>query len=487
MKKSPCLFFLAAIPLVLASCATATSVRFDVEHPPLVDFRGLNRVSIIPFERGLPREFEYLSTHATTALTNGIRNNLVRANLTLVEPQALAHVAQHNFRHHVDVFIVGRITNINSSYTRRHNTRIVRGETVIVTSVTLTAIVDIEYSYIRASDGSVLGTFRKRERFSETADFIGGGGLPPPTASRPGWNHGTWLHPDWNRPGPWDQPRWFDPEWDRDRKRRARGGRVFPRRESWEERVAAAAIGRFSQSMDRELAPWVTRVERTLLRAGSEPELDHARSLARMGSYELALRAYREVFQRDGNVSAGFNAAILLAAIGNPAEALALLEELDRGFRAAGRNTPRFILTEIKKMAAMVYRLAVLEERRELGAGAVADALPARARLNVVAATIIAPADAREISGTVNLNLAKVYALSDSIAYADDGSIWSKIVASAEADSLGGSWAMRLPETAPPLLWFVVADRGYNLYITQTALSTQTPIVLNTAQMTRLE
>ena len=478
MGKPLHLLFVLVVSVALLSCATTTSVRFDVEHPPLVDLRGLNRISIIPFERGLPRDFEYLSAHATSALTNGIRNNMSRGNLTLVNPQTLAHIPQHNFRQHVDVFIAGRITKIQSSYTRRPNTRIIMGQTRSVTTVTLTVIVDIEYSYIRASDGSILGTFRKREWFGETADFAN----RVPGGNRYGWDHGTWHHPDWNRPGPWDQPGWFDPVRDMDRNRRGHTGVVFPRRDSWEERVATAAISRFSLGMNQELAPWVTREKRTLLgRTGNNPDMDEAERLVRMGIYDLALGIYREIYERYGNISAGFNAAILLAATGDPVEALRLLEEMRRGFVVSNQSTPRFLLQEIERMAGFVYGLEILKGYRQQGVSGVPG------RLNVAAVARVAPAGTREVSGTVNLNLAKIYALNEAIAYAEDDSIWSKIVVSTDADSLYGRWSMRLPDTAPPLLWFVVVDGRYNLYITQTALSTSEPVVLNTAQMVRLE
>jgi len=483
VKKSLRFFLFSLLPVVLASCATAASVRFDVEHPPLVDLRGLNRITIIPFERGLPREFEYLSAHVTSALTDGIRKNMLRGNLTLVEPQTLAHVPQHNFRQHVDVFISGRITDVRSNYTGKPNTRTIRGETVNVTTVTINVIVEIEYSYIRASDGAVLGTFRKREVFTEIADFqrrfpdSGGRNRPG------GWDHGTWHHPGWNRPGPWDRPGWFDPERDRERRRRGHGTRNFPRRNSWEERVAAAAIGRFSHTMDRELAPWITTEERNLRRRPrDEPMLDEAIRLVRMGRHDLALDIYKEIYEQYGNVSAGFNAAILLAAAGELREALGLLENMQRRLIASSQSTPRFIREEIQRMARFAQGLRILEEYRAGGPRAVTG-------FNVTPSTRILdmPATVREARGTVNLNLVKIYALSESIAYAEDASIWSKIVASTDADAFEGRWLMRIPETAPSLLWFVVVDGHYNLFITQTALNISEAIVLDTAWMTRLE
>jgi len=217
--------------------------------------------------------------------------------------------------------------------------------------------------------------------------------------------------------------------------------------------------------------------------------LDEAIRLVRMGRHDLALDIYKEIYEQYGNVSAGFNAAILLAAAGELTEALRLLENMQRRLIASNQNTPRFILEEIQRMARFAYGLRILEEYRAGEARAVTgfNIAPLTRTLNMPIAARNEPATAREISGTVNLNLAKVYALSESIDYAEDASIWSKIVASTDADAFEGRWLMRLPETAPSLLWFVVVDGHYNLFITQMALSISEAIALDTAWMTRLE
>jgi len=488
VRKSP-LLISTLIPLALASCAT--SVRFDVEHPPIVDLRGVHSITVAPFERGSFRAFEYLSGHVTSSLAAGVQNNAWRGNLVFVEPQALAHVPQHDLWRHVDVVITGRIIDVRSGHNTRESTRTIRGEDYRVLTVTLTVIVDIEYSYIRARDGRILGTFRKTQQASETAEHLrrlprSGGGNRPGGGRHGGSSHhpGHWSHPDWNRPGPWDHPGWFNPDRDRDqgRGRGRRGGRpggASVQRHTWEESLARVAIARFSRAMDREIAPWTTTEERSLRRrSGNEPELDEARRLVRMGRYDQALRIYREIYEQHGNVFAGFNTAILYAANERFAESLELLEALHRGLMASGQNTPRFIRREIERMAGFVNGFRVLEEFRASDAGD---------PLNVAVVARNEPANAREARGTVNLGLAKIYALSEAIACSGDASIWPKLVASADADALEGRWFMRIPDSAPSLLWFVVADGRNNLYITQMPLSIFETVVLNTAHMARLD
>jgi len=489
--RKPLHLLFALIPVVLASCAT--SVRFDVEHPPIVDLRGVSRITVIPFERNSLRGFEHLSAYVTAALSAGIRDNMLRGNLMFVEPQTLANVPQHNLWQHVDVFITGRIIDIYSTDSAREGTRTIRGEVVNVTTVTLTVTVYIEYSYIRARDGRVLGTFRKRERLTETAERIrgrpsqGGGNRP----GGGGWDQGHWNHPNWNRPGPWNNPGWFDPDRDRDRGRGRRGrpGGVSPRRNSWVEDVARSAINRFSLTMDRELAPWTTTEARNLRRrSGNEPMLDEARRLVRLGRYDQALQIYREIYEQEGNVFAGFNTAVLFAANEQFTEALELLESLHRALLASGQNTPRFIRREIQRMAEFVNGFRILEEYRagrgDAAGGGVGTLATPRPWSLVVAGN--EPVNVREARGTVNLNQARIYALSGAIAYAEDNSIWSKIVASTDASAFEGRWFMRIPDTAPSLLWFVVTD-SHNLYITPTAINISGTTVLDTSWMTRLE
>jgi len=484
-------FLVALIPIALASCAT--SVRFDVEHPPIVDLRGVNSITVIPFENHSFREFEYLSTHLTSALASGIRNSSLRGNFLFIEPQMLAHVPQRNLWQYVDVFVDGRIIDIRSNHTRSVSSQTVGGEEINIVTITLTVTVYIEYSYVRARDGRVLKIFRKNGTFSETANWVRrrsnlGGGNRPGT-----WGPGTWNHPNWNRPGPWNNPGWFDPDrdrGDRGRGRRGRSGSNFPRRNTWEENLARSAIERFSLSMSHETAPWTTMEERSLRRIRNEPMLDEARRLVRMGRYEQALQIYQEIYEQNGSVTIGFNTAILLAANEKFKEALELLNSLHRGLLALNQTPPRFLRREMQRMSEVVNGLRILEELRA-SRTAVGTGVNATASVRLLGMTVARNRNeqvhAREVNGTVNLNLAKIYALSESIAYAEDTSIWSKIVASTDADALEGRWSMRIPDTAPALLWFVVVDGRYNLFITQMPLNISEAIVLDTAWMTRLE
>ena len=306
----------------------------------------------------------------------------------------------------------------------------------------------------------------------------GGGGRPS------NWDHGNWHHPNWNNPGPWNNPGWWF-NVDEGRRRGRPGGALgetFPRRNSWEENLAISAIQRFSLSMSREISPWTTTESRNLRGRANEPLLEEARRLVRIGRYYDALQIYREIYERDGNIDVAFNAALMLAATERLAEALGALESLHRGLLAAGQNTPRFVTREIQRLTGFVNGLRILEEQRGISAAVPVPPLPPLAFTAFTGEALVG----REVSGTVNINRAQIYALTESIYGAHDTTIWSKMVAAAETGLNAGRWSMSLPDEAPARLWFVVTYGG-GLYITPAAVSVAGVVVLDTGEMSRLE
>ncbi|MCL2609131.1 MAG: hypothetical protein FWD94_04415 [Treponema sp.] len=338
---------LLALILTLTSCAT--TVRFQVERAPLVDLRGLPRITVIPLEQSSLREHRNLAAFVTEALADGIRGNVPRSGLLFVEPASLSRVPRRELAGHVDAFLIGRITEARPNVVVQESTRTVRGQELRVNTVTMTVSVSVEYSYVRAADGRELAVFRKTESFEDTASFL--------RNPRGAWD---WNNPlQQNRTGRWGSPGWFDPRHLETGARR-RGRDDLFRPGSWGESVARSAIDRFSQSMDRELAPWTGTEQRSLRPPGRDADLAEARDLVRMGRRDRALELYLRIHGETGNVSAGFNAAILLAAEESFAEALSLLESIRREALAAGRDSPAFVRREIRRMTEIVDGLALL-------------------------------------------------------------------------------------------------------------------------------
>ena len=460
MMKSFALFLL--VPLIV-SCATV--VTFDVEHPPLVDLRGVNTITVIPFEWNNVREQGYLASRVTAALMDGLR----RGSIDVVDPYTLAYSRGRNYSQYADVYITGRIINVNT-----YDQVEIRDETnhyqdIIREVITRTAIVDIEYNYIRAVDNKTLGSFKKRE----TADAS--------------FERTRYREQNTNRNTNRDTAR-------RGAGRARDGSRsAFPQRGTWQENAAEAAILQFSDTMNQEIGPWTTTENRNVKRrTGDNALAAEANNFIEQNRYDEALALYKTIYEQDGNIFAGYNAAVLLAANEQFIDALGLLERLRERRLKEGKTVPAFIKREIHKITEFVNETRVLkaytgsETKTATAVATVAATSPATATGAAVAAA------GREIAGTVSLNRAMVYALNGPVSSIDDNSIFAKMVAYTE--SVDGRWSMRLPDPAPAIVWLLATDGRREYFITKTAIiisdkipgSVSGAIALNTAEMTKL-
>jgi len=443
------------VPLIL-SCASV--ITFDVEHPPLVDLRNVNTITVIPFEWNTVREQAYLASRATEALMDGLR----RGNIDVIDPYALEYSRGRNYRQYADVYITGRITNVNAFEQVETKNEVYSTHTIIREYITGTAIVDIEYSYIRSADNKTLGNFQKRE--TAYTSFERTRYRDNDINQNTGRNANRDTGRDTGRRGAG----------------RSRGGirSDFPQRGSWQEGTTASAITQFSRTMNRELGPWTTIENRQLKgRTGDNALAAEAKNLVEQNRYDEAIVRYKTIYEQNGNIFAGYNAAILLAANEQFADALGLLERLRERRLKEGKTVPAFIKNEIRNITEFIDGSRALEAY-----------LPIPPSIPMATAPATAAATGRELAGTVNLNSAMVYALNGSIASIDDNSIFPKMVA--YADAVDGRWSMRLPDTAPAAVWLLVTDGRRDYYITKTAVnisgSAPGAIALNTAEMTKL-
>jgi tetratricopeptide (TPR) repeat protein len=465
VNKTWALFLL--VPLIV-SCATV--VTFDVEHPPLVDLRGAGTITVIPFEWNTTREQGWLASRVTEALLNGLR----RGSIDVIDPYALEYSGGRNYGQYADVYITGRMINVNTFEQVETKSEVYSTHTIIREFITGTAIVDIEYNYIRSADSKILGNFKKRE--TAYASF-------ERTRYR---DHDT--NQNANRNANRNTDRNTNRNTNRDTDRRgtgqSRGGvrSTFPQRGTWQEDAAASAIAWFSDAMNHELGPWTTTESRKVKgRTGDRLLAAEAKDLVEQNRYDEALALYKTIYEQDGNIFAGYNAAILLAANEQFADALGLLERLRERRLKAGKTVPAFIKNEIKHITEFINASRALEVYSHA-------AIPTAAAAAAAAAT----AAGREITGTVNLSPAMVYALNGSVSSIDDNSIFPKMVA--YADAVDGRWSMRLSDTAPAAVWLLVTDGRRDYYITKTAINisgsaagaASGAIALNTAVMTKL-
>ncbi len=85
----------------------------------------------------------------------------------------------------------------------------------------------------------------------------------------------------------------------------------------------------FSSTISKQLAPsWQTK---RLTLMGNKPKLEAAKDaykLAERGSYEAAYRQFLSLYQMNGHIASGYNAALLLEAMGRFAEAVDLMNDV---------------------------------------------------------------------------------------------------------------------------------------------------------------
>ena len=486
MKRCVYLFFLIA----LTSCATV--VYFDVDHPPLIDLRGVNSITVIPFEWNSIsidpffwnsyRDNREVAEIITSALMNGLR----RADITIIDPQVLEDIEERNYYQFTDVYVTGRLM-----YVELYSNRIQQVNPHILTAgrrfnVTGTAVFEIEYSYIRAVDRQVLGTFIKREQ--STRSFVHISDFPFDNWSIPatGWRSEYRPNPGGRRSGNRDNNH---------SARRPPGGIIYNfsfQREPWLRPVAEAAAARFSNAMSHELAPWTTTERRNIRRrTGVNALAAQGRRFVRYENYTAALDRFTAVFEQGASVFAAYNTAVLLSALGRFNEALALLEDVQNRLVESGKNSPAFIRREIRRIREFARGYAELEEYRARRAAAVSAGngtqnivWPPVTVIPAVNETVRVPAG-REIAGTVNLEPAVIYVLNESISSLDDDSVFIKMAAYTYADN--GQWSIRLPPGLPDQLWLIATDGVNNYFITQLPQTAAGTITLDTDTMTRLE
>ncbi|MCL2176006.1 MAG: hypothetical protein FWB73_08185 [Treponema sp.] len=330
------------IPFVFISCAATLS--FDVRHPPLVDLREIKTITIIPFEWSGSRIYN-LEEKVTAVLRYDLINSVRNSGIEYVDPSVLKNIRERDYRNYVDVYITGRIAGVyfydsnpsaeqrrrrygerdgrrrnNDQYSRdpgRYNNDqylrdMRRDRTQQATNTNYrTVIVEIEYSYIRASNNETLGQYKKtRSHHFE---------------QRNSWD--TW-----------------------------RDNRIY----MTDNAAAEEAASRFTIN-SHELAPWTSTEERKVKGKTGAPELNEALKMIRHTYYGRAMGIYTDLYENTGDKLAGYNLAILLQFDSKYTDALALLEEIREREIRSGNRTPSYVIKEIETLKGFIKGFQILE------------------------------------------------------------------------------------------------------------------------------
>jgi hypothetical protein len=294
-------------------------VKFEVEHPPLVDLRGVNTITVIPLEWNTAA-YPYLTNDVTRALSTGIRRV---KGYAFIAPAVLRDIDETDYGEYVDVYITGKIINVASNDTSETKEEKDGDETKTKIYITRTVTVDIEYKYIRAINNEVLKVFKRKEQHSVTFDNS-------PRAKK--WWANLLLD-------------------------------IFIPKGPSSEKIAKSAAAKFSGDMAREITPWTgtekRRIEESVMK---DQRFKEAKKLVRQKRYFFALVSYKSIYEETGSVVAGYNTALLLQVNGQFRDALELLEDLDKKIAQTGIDSPPFIKREIERINELIGEFEVLED-----------------------------------------------------------------------------------------------------------------------------
>jgi hypothetical protein len=319
------LIFIAAVLIPALSISCATTVKFQVEHPPLVDLRNINTITVIPLEWGDNGKYNYLAARVTQSLTDGVKK---QQKYSFINPDTLKNIDRANYLEYVDVFIVGRITNVESG--SRRSTKEEKDGDKVKTKiyVTRTVSVSIEYKYIRAMNNEVLGEFKKTESASETVED--------------------------SKESSDDSSEWWV---------KLLLGIFFPKRTT-RDKIEEAAVVKFAYDMNREIFPWTTLEKKKIQESAVKKDemMNKAKKMVKRKKYFDALMLYKKIYEETGGIAAAYNTAILLEANGQFTDALVLLEDMDSKLLETGLNSPPFMEKEIAALKKLITDLEILNE-----------------------------------------------------------------------------------------------------------------------------
>lgn len=312
-------FFVLAVSLFV-SCATF--VEFTVDRPPMVDLRNVNSITVIPLEWNKYAAYPSLAASVTEALTDGVK----KGNINFIDPSELKNIQEKDYGKYVDVYISGNIYNVRVYDDIVIKEEAYRNKTIKMYNTTRTMYIDIEYTYIRGIDNSVLGNFKKTETASDF--FIS----------------------------------YRNPNTRSSLRRIRRSSNAFPPRETQLLRMAKSAISKFENTMSYELGPWTTTERRYIKRtSGNDPDAKRAKNFVSRKNYSEALDIYEDLYKQTGSINNGYNTAILLEATSRFLNALILLGELENTILESGKKSPSFIKKEIERVKIIISGNKVLE------------------------------------------------------------------------------------------------------------------------------
>jgi len=244
----------ALFVLLAASCSTSVNVK--VQHPPALNTAGIKRIAVMPFESSLVNR--ETAQYATSAVITKIKDINY---FTLVASSEIDRLRKNNqsIENYVDATFTGRIIRIDTKReTYKGSYKAKDGTTVNYTDYTTNVEVEFNYSLVLARDGRLIGPVTRKKTNSATS---------------------------------------------RDK---------YPSAPE----LIRAAIDSQLRLLGRDIAPYTTYESRTFVSETSsdkvlKTEMKTALESVKAGNYRIALDSYLGIYERNKNIAAAQNAAIL--------------------------------------------------------------------------------------------------------------------------------------------------------------------------------
>jgi hypothetical protein len=316
------LFALAFGALVFFnSCATSISV--PVEHPPTMNMRGIERITVVNMDSDtrnselsiLPLIVDAVFRTSISKRARGERNAAWYLTQTLsdtiastgsfklIDPYILRDVPKDEYSQYVDAYLNAGVSSFSTN--DKNITEIYKskdGEKKEAHYIDRTVSIDFWYRFIRAKDGVIIGTVRKTA--SSTERFLKG-----------------------------DTPVSVNT-------------------------ITRNIIHTQLSGMRRELVPWTSiEVYRLAKDKTKDARVKEAAKLVNAGRSKEALASFRAIYNESGNYAAGFNEALITAALGSLDEAQMLFRNL--GERMGYNTNINYEIFRIEK------RLADIEDLKD--------------------------------------------------------------------------------------------------------------------------
>ena len=292
--------YLSIIVLFLLQTINAqlikTRVQIDVQRPANWNTAGMRRIAIMPFENNSQSGQYDLASHLTDAARDRVN---ATGQFTVISASHVEDLRRRgeNLANHVDVLLVGRVTNIESKDDSRTSTyKNKQGEQVSTTTFTREVKLEIEYSLERARDRSVIGTSRRSGNANDRND---------------------------NR-------------------NNLKSTRDLLRQIN------------VMQGLVQDLAPHTVTETRTLMGDRSQGReltnsMRNASSQVKSKNYRFALNSYMQIYNQYNSFSAIYNASVMHEALG---DIPAAIEVMEKAVRETGNQDARTELARLRKIVS---------------------------------------------------------------------------------------------------------------------------------------